>query len=373
VKWSTSTIGNLRDLHILNLYSNQLSAIPERLSELESLTYLNLNSNNLAVLPVSIGRLKSLRVLNLNNNQLLSLPDTIVQLTALQELSTANNKISALPDSMKRLSSLKELYLLNNQLSSLPDTISEIKSLETIDLRRNLLKKLPWKVDAWIDQAIHPADINPGNDLVLARSLQRGLWTLPLPLEGNAYVTKPKPQGRLIIKIIVAGDVTGKTTMLHRYVSNSFVSDTKMTIGVQFHLKNITFGGVQCTLQLWDFAGLERFRFLLPTYARGAMGALLLFDLTRMQTTFSLESSWLPIINIENQNIPCILVGTHLDMVDPNFPSIEPNFGKDFAISHNLQGYVETSSKTGENIDEGFKLLVKKIFDANNIPYDPAL
>lgn len=183
-----------------------------------------------------------------------------------------------------------------------------------------------------------------------------------------------QPRKKFILKVITGGEGgVGKTTLLHRYVSNRFIADTSMTIGVQFHLKSITFGGVDCTLQLWDFGGQERFRFLLPTYASGAKGALLLFDLTRMMSTFQLENSWLPIIRKEDPRLPCILMGTKLDMVDPNFPAIEPNFGKDFIASHDMQGYIETSSKTGDKVDEAFRMLVKAIFDYNKIPYDPNL
>jgi small GTP-binding protein len=176
---------------------------------------------------------------------------------------------------------------------------------------------------------------------------------------------------KFVLKVLTSGDGgVGKTTLLHRYVSNRFIADTSMTIGVQFHLKNINFGGTELTLQLWDFGGQDRFRFLLPTYASGAKGALMLFDLTRMNTTFSLESSWLPIIRKEDPNLPVVLMGTKLDMVDPNFPAIDPSFGKEFVEEHNLQGYVETSSKTGEQVDKAFRMLVKSIFDYNNIDYD---
>ena len=181
-------------------------------------------------------------------------------------------------------------------------------------------------------------------------------------------------QKKFVLKVLTAGDGgVGKTTLLHRYVSNRFMADTSMTIGVQFHLKNITFGGVDCTLQLWDFGGQDRFRFLLPTYASGAKGALLLFDLTRMHTTFSLESSWMPIVRKEDPNLPLILLGTKLDMVDPNTPMFDRSFGESFAHEHNMHGYVETSSKTGERVDEAFRMLVKTIFDYNNIAYDPNL
>ncbi|MHA1369588.1 MAG: Rab family GTPase [Promethearchaeota archaeon] len=176
---------------------------------------------------------------------------------------------------------------------------------------------------------------------------------------------------RFVLKILTAGDGgVGKTTLLHRYVNDRFISDTSMTIGVQFHLKKLTLGGVEVTCQLWDFGGQERFRFLLPTYANGAKGALLLFDLTRMNTTLSLKDSWLPIIRKEDPNLPVVLVGTKKDMVSPDFRVVDPNFPLDFIKENHLQGYVETSSKTGEKVDEAFRILVKAIFDYNKIPYD---
>jgi small GTP-binding protein len=179
---------------------------------------------------------------------------------------------------------------------------------------------------------------------------------------------------KYVLKIAVGGEGgTGKTTLLHRYISNRFICDTSMTIGVQVHGINITFGGVEATLCFWDFGGQERFRFLLPTYCSGAKGGLLIFDLTRMQTTFSLENSWLPILRKEDYKLPIILIGTRTDMVDPNFPAIEPGFGNDFVTSHNLHSYIETSSKTGEKVEEAMHLLVKSIFDYNRIPYDPNL
>ncbi|MHA1682111.1 MAG: Rab family GTPase [Promethearchaeota archaeon] len=176
---------------------------------------------------------------------------------------------------------------------------------------------------------------------------------------------------KFVLKILTAGDGgVGKTTLLHRYVSNRFIADTSMTIGVQFHLKNISFGGIDCTLQMWDFGGQDRFRFLLPTYASGAKGALLLFDLTRMNTTFGLENSWIQIVRKEDPMLPIILMGTKLDMVDPSSPMIDPGFGEEFCATHNLQGYVETSSKTGARVDEAFRLLVRSIFEHNNIDFD---
>ncbi len=65
---------------------------------------------------------------------------------------------------------------------------------------------------------------------------------------------------KFILKILTAGEGgVGKTTLLHRYVEGKFSADTKMTIGVEFFLKEVVIDGKQCTLQLWDFGGQERF------------------------------------------------------------------------------------------------------------------
>ncbi len=98
------------------------------------------------------------------------------------------------------------------------------------------------------------------------------------------YVGLSMPK-KYILKILTAGEGgVGKTTLLHRYVEGKFSGDTKMTIGVEFFLKEMELDGNQCTLQLWDFGGQERFRFLLDSYVMGAKGALLMFDLTRPMT-----------------------------------------------------------------------------------------
>ena len=177
---------------------------------------------------------------------------------------------------------------------------------------------------------------------------------------------------RFIVKIITAGDGgTGKTTMVHRYISDRFVADTSLTIGVQFFAQHGTFGGVDYSSAIWDFAGQDRWTDAQKFYVPGAKGAILAFDLTRMQTTFALESRWLQLLRREDPGLPIILVGLKKDMVDPNFPAMEPNFGRDFVATHGLQGYVEASCRTGEGIEESFKMLIKAIFDHNSIPYDP--
>lgn len=165
-----------------------------------------------------------------------------------------------------------------------------------------------------------------------------------------------------VFKTVTAGDGgVGKTTLLYRYVNNVFLADTSMTIGVQLHMKQIIYEGKTYNLQLWDLGGQDRFRFILPQYVSGARGALLAFDLTRLSTTFSLESSWLPIIRRENPNLPVILIGTKKDLVNPSKPMIDPAIIEKLVTDNNLQGYIEVSSETGENVEQTFILLLEAI------------
>ena len=95
---------------------------------------------------------------------------------------------------------------------------------------------------------------------------------------------------KYIFKLLTAGEGgVGKTTLLRRYIDNVFEASTKMTIGVEFFIKELLIDSNQCSLQLWDFAGQEQFRFMLDAYVIGAKGALLMFDLTRLMTLKNLE------------------------------------------------------------------------------------
>ncbi|MFX0032896.1 MAG: Rab family GTPase [Candidatus Hermodarchaeota archaeon] len=166
---------------------------------------------------------------------------------------------------------------------------------------------------------------------------------------------------KFILKILTAGEGgVGKTTLLHRYVEGRFSAETKMTIGVEFFLKEIELDDQYCTLQLWDFGGQERFRFLLESYVLGAKGALLMFDLTRPITLENLEQ-WVNICRKGNPDLPILFLGTKNDLEDEIMVNDEYvlNFKNDF----NLFDYLRVSSKSGENVQQAFNLLTKKILE----------
>lgn len=163
----------------------------------------------------------------------------------------------------------------------------------------------------------------------------------------------------IVLKVLTAGEGgVGKTTLLHRYVEGKFSSDTKMTIGVEFFLKELNVDGQKVMLQLWDFGGQERFRFLLESYVIGARGALLLFDLTRAMTLENLEQ-WVNICRKEDPNLPILFLGSKADLVEDI--CVEEEYIKEFKETFNLYDYLKISSKTGENVQNSFENLTREI------------
>ncbi len=174
------------------------------------------------------------------------------------------------------------------------------------------------------------------------------------------------PDSVNVLKVMVAGDGgTGKTTLIHKYVSGSFMSDTAMTIGVQFHVKNCAFEGRPVSLQLWDLGGQERFRFMLPSYTFGAKGAILLYDTTRMSSLDTLEE-WVKICRSYNKDLPILFGGTKVDLVN------DRSVSKEYAQTHlqplGLFDYLEVSAKTGENVEQVFESIITRIVYPNLNP-----
>lgn len=164
---------------------------------------------------------------------------------------------------------------------------------------------------------------------------------------------------QLLFKILTVGDETvGKTTLLQRYVEGLFKETQQMTLGVDFYLKRLQHRDLDIALQLWDFAGQDRFRFLLKKYVKGASGALLLFDLTNLVTLESADE-WVKLVRMLNPNLPIILVGTKYDIVNPK--TIDNNLSNSIMAKFNLIANLITSSKTGMNVESVFDLLLKDL------------
>ncbi len=163
-------------------------------------------------------------------------------------------------------------------------------------------------------------------------------------------------------KLPIIGDAgVGKTTLTHRYLHGLFKTSYHLTIGVDFFLKKFELdGNKKVSLQIWDFAGEEKFRFLLPGIINGANGTIFMFDITRY-ITFENLSNWLSVFKTANENhkqtVPALLVGSKTDL--EGIRTVPFKEAKSFAQDNNLIGYIECSSKNGENVEELFRKITK--------------
>lgn len=164
-----------------------------------------------------------------------------------------------------------------------------------------------------------------------------------------------------ILKTVILGDVgTGKTTLLMRYINNKFVSNCIRTIGVDFQTKDCKLDGLELKLMIWDFGGHQRFRYMFPEYLNGTSGGILMYDITQY-SSFSHIGYWLSLIKETNQKFPIILLGAKLDLNAHR--EVPREVGVRVAESLGLNGYIECSSKSGENIEILFERLTRLMMD----------
>jgi small GTP-binding protein len=163
-----------------------------------------------------------------------------------------------------------------------------------------------------------------------------------------------------LFKFILIGDSTvGKTCILTRFVDGWFKAESDPTIGVEFGSKIIKCkSGVTVRLQVWDTAGQESFRSITRSYYRGAIGALLVYDVTNPQSFESLPNWLKDSLEATNQNIGLVLVGNKCDL--ENQRKVDSNMARQFAKENNLL-FLETSAKNGANIEKIFQILSEQI------------
>ncbi|KAI8117159.1 Ras-related protein Rab-32 [Lucilia cuprina] len=169
-----------------------------------------------------------------------------------------------------------------------------------------------------------------------------------------------------LYKILVIGELgTGKTSFIKRYVHQFFSQNYRATIGVDFALKVLHWDpNTIVRLQLWDIAGQERFGNMTRVYYKEAVGAFIVFDVTR-SGTFDCVSKWKEDLDSKVQlpdgsPIPCILLANKCDQ---DKQGVVTNTEKmdEYVKEHGFAGWFETSAKENINIDEAARALVNKI------------
>jgi len=174
-------------------------------------------------------------------------------------------------------------------------------------------------------------------------------------------------------KVCLTGDVAvGKTSLLHRFVKGSFGSDYITTVGLDYLSKDIEVDYNLCKLVIWDIGRQERFKpvgkGVIKSFYKGASGALFIFDVTELNSFESVDvwhSEMMEALSDENKNIPFILVGTKLDLVTDTGRTIDVEIAEKFAKKYNSI-YIETSAKTGENVEATFLELIQRMMREND-------
>ncbi len=161
------------------------------------------------------------------------------------------------------------------------------------------------------------------------------------------------------IKIMLLGDESvEKTSLTIRCISGFFLEDLKLTIGVDFYSKTINIDNKKIKVQIWDFGGEQRFRFLLHQYCKGANAAFFLYDITNRLSLDHLPD-WTQIIREHAGDIPIILLGAKAHLKELRAVSKEE--GILAAKKYNLSGFIEVSSKTGQNVEKAFEALTRLV------------
>lgn len=155
-----------------------------------------------------------------------------------------------------------------------------------------------------------------------------------------------------LFKYIIIGDTnTGKSCLLLQFTDSRFEPAHNLTIGVEFGARLITIDDRQIKLQVWDTAGQESFRSITRSYYRGAAGAILVYDITKRES-FDHLARWLQEARENgNETMTIMLIGNKCDLEHMRQVSTEE--GENFAKEHGLL-FLETSSKTGQNVEEAF-------------------
>lgn len=163
-----------------------------------------------------------------------------------------------------------------------------------------------------------------------------------------------------LFKVVLIGDSgVGKSNLLSRFTRNEFNLDSKSTIGVEFATRSIQIDNKTIKAQIWDTAGQERYRAITSAYYRGAVGALLVYDISK-SLSFENVTRWLKELRDHaDSNIVIMLVGNKTDQ--RHLRAVPTEDGKNFASENGLS-FIETSALEATNVDLAFQNILTSIY-----------
>jgi len=163
-----------------------------------------------------------------------------------------------------------------------------------------------------------------------------------------------------LFKVVVIGDSgVGKSNLLSRFTRNEFNLESKSTIGVEFATRSVSIEGKTIKAQIWDTAGQERYRAITSAYYRGAVGALVVYDITK-DVSFQNVEKWLSELKDNaTADITMMLVGNKTDLAQARV--VETETGKTYAASNSIS-FMEASALTASNVEASFLQILSEIY-----------
>lgn len=163
-----------------------------------------------------------------------------------------------------------------------------------------------------------------------------------------------------LFKIVLIGDSgVGKSNLLSRFTRNDFNLESKSTIGVEFATRSITVEGKVIKAQIWDTAGQERYRAITSAYYRGAVGALLVYDIAKRPTYESVERWLRELREHADQSIVCTLVGNKSDL--KHLRAVSADEARAYAERSQMH-FIETSALDNTNVETAFTNILSDIY-----------
>ena len=163
-----------------------------------------------------------------------------------------------------------------------------------------------------------------------------------------------------LFKVVLIGDsAVGKSNLQSRFAKDEFSIQTKPTLGVEFACRTVVVEDKQIKVQIWDTAGQERYKAITTAYYRGAVGALLVYDITRMNS-FENVTRWLEELREHaSPDLKVMLVGNKSDL--RNLRTVKTEDAKAFADRNRLS-FIETSAMDNQNVETAFQNLISHIY-----------
>mmetsp|Transcript_49404 Transcript_49404/g.143223 ORF Transcript_49404/g.143223 Transcript_49404/m.143223 type:complete len:218 (+) Transcript_49404:23-676(+) len=165
-----------------------------------------------------------------------------------------------------------------------------------------------------------------------------------------------------LFKIVLLGDSNvGKSNLLSRFTRDEFDMESRSTIGVEFASKTVSADGKAMKAQVWDTAGQERYHAIAGAYYRGAVGALLVYDISR-RTSFDSLERWLKELRERtDQDIVVLVVGNKSDLHEQR--EVSQQEAQAFVERSSLSSCIETSALDSTNVEEAFMRILSDIYN----------